>query len=101
MLNITKTIENEELLVALEGRLDTLTAPKFDKELEEELPNVKGLTLDFEKLDYISSAGLRTLLAAQQYMEDQEYQNVKILHVNEDIREVFEITGFFDIVDVE
>ena len=101
MLNITKRTENDELFIELEGRLDTLTAPGFDRELEAELANVKGLTLDFEKLEYISSAGLRTLLAAQQYMEDHGYRNVKVLHINEVVRDTFDLTGFFDIVDIE
>jgi anti-sigma B factor antagonist len=101
MLNTTKEIDNGVLIVTLEGSLDTLTSPGFDKDLEEILPTVKGLTLDFEKLEYISSAGLRTLLAAQQYMEDNNYPNVKVLHLNANIREVFELTGFDEMLDIE
>ncbi len=101
MLDTNKTFENGELLIALEGRLDTLTAPGFDAELEEMLPEVKKLVLDFKDLEYISSAGLRTILEAQQYMEDNSLPNVKVLNVNETIRETFELTGFDAIVDVE
>lgn len=101
MLNTTKKMENDELFIELEGRLDTLSSPGFDRELEAELPNVKGLTLDFEKLEYISSAGLRTILAAQQYMEEHGYRDVKVVHMNEMIRDIFDMTGFFDIVNVE
>lgn len=101
MLNTKMKMENDELFIELEGRLDTLSAPGFDRELEAELPKVKGLTLDFEKLEYISSAGLRTVLAAQQYMEEQGYRDVKVLHVNEMIQDIFDLTGFYDIVDVE
>ena len=101
MLNTTKEIENGMLVVTLEGSLDTLSSPGFDKELEELLPTVSGLTLDFEKLEYISSAGLRTLLAAQQYMEDNNHPNVKVLNINETIRETFELTGFDEMLDIE
>ena len=101
MFNTTKKIEDGILIVTLEGSLDTLTSPGFDKELEEVLPTVKGLTLDFEKLEYISSAGLRTLLAAQQYMEDNNYPDVKVLNINDNIRETFELTGFDEMLDIE
>ncbi len=101
MLNTTLTVKDGELFCALEGRLDTLSAPGFDKELEAALEGVTGLTIDCEKLSYISSAGLRTILAAEQYMEENGYRQVKILNINKAIRETFEVTGFIDVVDVE
>lgn len=99
MLSTTKTFNNGELLIELEGRLDTLTSPGFDDELEELLPKAEKLTLDFKNLEYISSAGLRSLLAAQQYMEDNKRPTVTVLNVNKNIRETFELTGFDSCVD--
>ena len=98
MLNIVKTIENGKAAIALEGRLDTVTAPELEKELKSSLEGVSELTLDFEKLEYISSAGLRVLLAAQKAMNKQG--EMKLLHVNETIMEIFEVTGFSDILTI-
>ena len=99
MLNINKTVENEKTVYVLEGRLDTVTAPDLEKELKESLDGVKELVLDFEKLEYISSAGLRVLLAAQKTMTKQG--EMKLIHVNETIMEIFEVTGFSDIRTIE
>ena len=99
MLNITKKIENKKALFALEGRLDTVTAPQLEKELEESTRDLDELTLNFEKLDYISSAGLRLLLSAQKRMNDRG--EMKLTGVNETIREIFEITGFSEILTIE
>ncbi len=99
MLNINKQIENGAAVFALEGRLDTNTSPDLEKELRESLPGVSALTLDFENLDYISSAGLRVLLAAQKLMNKQG--GMKVAHVNETIMEIFEVTGFSDILTIE
>ena len=98
MLNIQKTIENETANVALEGRLDTVTAPDLEKTLKEILPGLKSLVFDFEKLDYISSAGLRVLLSAQKAMNAQGGMQVK--NVNETVMEIFEVTGFSDILTI-
>ena len=98
MLNIQKTIENEAAVVSLEGRLDTVTAPELEKTLQELLPGLTALTLDFAKLDYISSAGLRVLLSAQKVMNKQG--SMTITHVNDAITEIFDITGFSDILTV-
>ena len=87
------------LTVALEGRLDTMTAPELEETLKEALTGVEALTFDFEKLDYISSAGLRVLLAAQKTMNRQGA--MKVTHVNEIISEIFEVTGFSDILTIE
>ena len=99
MLNINKTIENGKALCTLVGRLDTTTAPELEKELRESLDGVSALTLDFAGLEYISSAGLRVLLAAQKIMNRQG--EMKVAHVNETIMEIFEVTGFSDILTVE
>ena len=98
MLNIAKTTENGKAAFALEGRLDTVTAQELEKELKEALEGVSELTLDFEKLEYISSAGLRVLLSAQKTMNKQG--EMKILNVNETIMEIFEVTGFADILTI-
>ena len=98
MLNINKTIENGKAVFALEGRLDTVTAPELEKELKASLENVSVLTLDFDKLEYISSAGLRVLLAAQKQMAKQG--KMKVVHVSESIMEIFEVTGFSDILTI-
>ena len=99
MLNINKTMENGKATVALEGRLDTVTAPDLEKELKECLPGLTELVLDFEKLEYISSAGLRVLLSAQKTMSKQG--SMKLIHVGETIMEIFEVTGFSDILSIE
>ena len=99
MLNINKTIEDGNALFSLEGRLDTVTAPELEQELKSVLPELNTLTLDFEKLEYISSAGLRVLLSAQKTMAKQG--GMKLIHVNETIMEIFEVTGFSDILTIE
>ena len=99
MLNVTKKTAPASVTFCLEGRLDTITAPAFEKELKPSLAGVKDLTLDFAKLDYISSAGLRVLLSAQKQMMRQG--KMRIVHVNETIMEIFEVTGFNDILTIE
>lgn len=96
-MEIVKTANENVLNVALSGRLDTTTAPQLEEELV--LDGVTELNLDFAELDYISSAGLRVLLAAQKVMNKQGA--MKVLNVNSDIMEVFEITGFSDILTIE
>lgn len=98
-MEIVKTLNEETLNIALEGRLDTMTAPQFEKELKESIDGIKNLVLDFEKLVYVSSAGLRVILSAQKIMNKQG--TMKILNVGDDIMEVFEITGFADILTIE
>lgn len=99
MLNINKKAENGNAEFALEGRLDTVTAPELEKEMKSSLGGVTSLVLDFEKLDYISSAGLRVLLSAQKTMNKQG--QMKIIHANEAIMEIFDVTGFSDILTIE
>ena len=98
MLNITKSTENNALTIALEGRLDTTTAPELEAELKAALPGVVSLTMDMSKLEYISSAGLRVLLSAQKIMNKQG--EMKIIGVNDVIMEIFEVTGFSDILNI-
>ena len=99
MPNIIKTIKNNEADFVLEGRLDTVTAPELEKELKASLDGVTELRIDFEKLDYISSAGLRVLLSAQKQMTKQG--TMTLHHVNQTIMEIFEVTGFSDILTIE
>jgi len=99
MLNINKTVKDSTLYYALEGRLDTITSPELEEELKASLENAQALVLDFEKLDYISSAGLRVLLSAQKTMAKRG--EMKLTHVNETVMEIFEVTGFSDILTIE
>ena len=98
-MNIIKKAEGTTLHLALEGRLDTTTAPQLEGELKSAMNGITELTMDFEKLEYLSSAGLRVLLAAQKTMNKQG--KMMIRHVNETIHEVFEVTGFIDILTIE
>ncbi len=98
-MNITKTKTDAKLNIALEGRLDTTTAPQLEAELKQSLDGVKELTLDFAKLEYLSSAGLRVLLATQKTMNKQG--SMVIRNVNDVIAEVFDVTGFSDILTIE
>lgn len=98
-MTIEKAKNNDGLLIALEGRLDTTTAPQLEAELKSIDDDITKLTFDFGKLDYISSAGLRVLLAAQKVMNKQG--SMVIRHVNETIMEIFEVTGFLDILCIE
>ena len=99
MLNIEKNIENGKAVFNLEGRLDTVSSPDLEKQLKEVLDSTTLLILDFEKLDYISSAGLRVLLTAQKAMYSKG--EMKVLHVNPTVMEIFDVTGFTDILTIE
>ena len=99
MLNINKKEENGALAIALEGRLDTTSAPQLEAELKGALDGVSSLTLDLEGLEYMSSAGLRVLLSAQKLMNKQG--EMTITHVNDVIMEIFEVTGFTDILTIK
>ena len=89
----------EETVIKLEGRLDTTTAPALDKAINEDIGDAKNLIIDLNGLEYISSAGLRVLLAAQKKL--QKIGSMKVKNVCEEVMEVFEITGFADILVVE
>lgn len=98
-MNIDKIAEEDKLIIKLEGRLDTNTAPVLGEELKKDLPEVKTLVLDFKELKYISSAGLRLILTTQKTMNKQG--NMIIRNVNDFVMEVFETTGFIDILNIE
>ncbi len=99
MLNISKNVDGKKLEYLLEGRLDTTTSPQLQEDLEKSLDPVEELVLNFEKLEYISSAGLRVLLVAQKTMTKQG--KMKVTNVNESIMEIFDVTGFSDILTIE
>ena len=99
MLNIEKKINGTELTVTLNGRLDTTTAPQLESTVKESLDGVTALNFDMEALEYVSSAGLRVLLSAQKIMNKQG--EMKVTHVSETIMEIFEVTGFSDILTIE
>lgn len=98
-MTINKTQNGTALTIALSGRLDTTTAPDLEKELKDSLDGITELTMDFAELDYISSAGLRVLLSAHKTMS--KVGTMKLIHVNEMVMEVFEVTGFADILTIE
>ena len=99
MLNIKKEQDNDKLTFALEGRLDTVTSPELESAIKESLDGVKELVMDFENLEYISSAGLRVLLSAQKTMMQQG--SMKVINVNDIVMEIFDVTGFGDILTIE
>ena len=98
-MTVYKKLTGTELIIALAGRLDTITAPQLEAELKASLPGVEHLVLDFAALDYLSSAGLRVLLAAQKQMNKQG--DMVVRSVNQTIAEIFEVTGFGDILTIE
>ncbi len=97
-MTIEKTVNDTELVIALSGRLDTTTSPQLESEINKSISGIKKLTFDFSSLEYLSSAGLRVLLMAQKTMNKQG--SMEILNVNDTIAEVFEITGFADILTI-
>ena len=99
-MNISKTKKENTLVISLEGRLDTLTAPNLVEALNSSLEGITSLVFDLEKLEYISSAGLRVLLLAQKTMNKLS-GTIKVCHVNETVMEIFEVTGFSDILTIE
>ncbi len=98
-MDINKKVNGESLEIALTGRLDTTTAPQLDEVVKNDLNGITSLVFDLNNLEYISSAGLRVLLAAQKVMNKQGSMVVR--NVKDDIMEVFDITGFADILTVE
>ena len=98
-MTVTIRRNGTELTAAIEGRLDTLTAPELEERLEPELDVTKKLVLDLSALEYISSAGLRVLLAAAKTMEEQGEMTVR--NVCRDVMDVFELTGFADFLNIE
>ena len=98
-MTIEKNLNGTELTIAITGRLDTTTAPQLEAEFKQSITGVEKLVLDFATLEYLSSAGLRVLLAAQKVMNKQGEMIIK--NVNETINEIFEVTGFIDILTIE
>ena len=98
-MEIIKTAEDKKLAVEVKGRLDTTTAPELEAALKESMEGIEELTLNFAELEYISSAGLRVLLSAHKVMSAKG--GMKVTNVNEIVQEVFEVTGFADILNIE
>ena len=98
-MTIEKNLNGTELTVTITGRLDTTTAPQLEAEFKLSITGVEKLVLDFASLEYLSSAGLRVLLAAQKVMNKQGEMIIK--NVNDTINEIFEVTGFIDILTIE
>ena len=98
-MTINKQVDATKLTIILSGRLDTSYAPQLEAELKHSISGMTELVFDFTDLEYISSAGLRVLLASQKVMNKQGKMTIR--HVNETIMEVFEITGFIDILTIE
>ena len=98
-MNILKSLNDTTLTLALEGRLDTTTAPMLSEVVENELDGVQQLILDLGSLEYVSSAGLRVILAAQDIMDEQG--EMKVIRVNETVMEIFDITGLVDLLTIE
>lgn len=97
-MNIQKNREADTLNVAIEGRLDTTTAPQLEEEIKSDIDGVKELIFDLENLTYVSSAGLRVLLSTQKIMNKQGSMVIK--NANEEVMEIFEVTGFIDILNI-
>ncbi len=98
-MTIEKKINGDEVTLIVSGRLDTQTAPELENELDASISGVKDLTFDMTNLEYVSSAGLRVILKAQKTMNAQG--SMKLTGVNDSIMEVFDITGFLDILTIE
>ena len=98
-MTIEKNLNGKELTVTIAGRLDTSTAPKLESEIKESIQDISKLVLDFTSLEYLSSAGLRVLLSTQKTMNKQGEMIIK--NVNDTINEIFEVTGFIDILTLE
>ena len=98
-MTIEKNLNGTELTIAITGRLDTTTAPQLEAEFKQSITGIEKLVLDFASLEYLSSAGLRVLLAAQKVMNKQGEMIIK--NVNDTINEIFEVTGFIDILTIE
>ena len=97
-MTIEQLKNEEKLTLAVEGRIDTKTAPELEKTLQDVLDSIKELVFDFAKVSYISSAGLRVLMMAQNQMNQQG--TMTILHANDDLKEIFEVTGFTEILTI-
>ena len=98
-MKITKELDNKQLSLFIEGELNTITAPEFEEVIKNELNNVDSLIIDLAKLSYLSSAGLRVLLVAQKIKMKKDGMIVR--HPNNDVMEIFSLTGFLNVLDIE
>ena len=98
-MNVTITKTGTTALITVSGKIDTTTAPELEAKVKPSLEGVTELTFDFKDVDYVSSAGLRVILSTQKIMTKQG--SMKIVHVNESVMEIFEVTGFLDILTIE
>lgn len=98
-MTITKNLNGDQLELKLDGRLDTLTAPELEEEIKANADSIKDLIIDMKDLEYISSAGLRALLVAKKLLHGKG--TVKAVNTNDMVKEVFEVTGFIDLIDIE
>ena len=98
-MTVNKTINGTELVIAIEGRVDTTTSPQLEREINDSISGITKLVLDFSKVEYISSAGLRVVLGARKAMGDKGSFSVR--NLCSDVREIFDITGFSDIITIE
>lgn len=99
-MNIVKNYNEKELTLSIEGRIDTITSQDLDKEIEEELGNFNSLIMDFTELEYISSAGLRVLIATQKKLKSEDIP-FAIKNVNDSVGEIFRMSGFDKILKIE
>ncbi len=99
MLDIKKTINGTDLTISLEGRLDTTTAPELEEQVKASTAGITNLVFDVKKMEYISSAGLRVLLASQKLMNKQG--SMKVINASDYVKEIFDVTGFSDILTIE
>lgn len=100
MINTAFESEGTTLTVKPDGQLDSMTSPPFEEEVRRHLSGVRNVIVDFEKVDYVSSAGLRVFLALDSTLKDQDAE-IKLIHVNENIMEIFEMVGFPEVITVE
>ena len=98
-MNLTKKTNDTELTIAIEGRVDTVTSPELEKLIQASVDGMETLVIDMANVEYISSAGLRVLLSAHKLMAKKG--GMKVKNAGEDIMEIFEVTGFSDILDIE
>jgi len=98
-MTISTNQSGTTLTVSVSGRIDTTTAAQFETQVKSAIEGAKDVVLDFEKVDYVSSAGLRVLLSVQKIMKTKG--DMKLIHVNESVYEIFEVTGFTDILTIE
>ena len=97
-MTVGKKVNGDDMVIAVKGRLDTITAPELEQEINGSIEGIKSLVFDLKDLEYISSAGLRVLLASQKIMNKQG--EMMVINVNPSIMEIFEVTGFSDILTI-